>query len=95
MPTFSKNMVKQFKAMLKKSPKNHGIRIYAAAGCCGPSLALAVADGPKRGDVTLETTGITIFLEKEAKKLITNTTLDYTAEEGIVIGGMPQSSCCG
>ena len=95
MATLSKNMVKQFKAMLKKSPKNHGVRIYAAAGCCGPSLALAVAEGPKRGDVTLETDGLKVFLEKEAKKLISNATLDYTAGEGIVIGGKPLSSCCG
>lgn len=95
MPTLSRNMIKQFKAILKRSPKKSGVRIHATAGCCGPTLALSAADGPKRGDVTFEQGGVTVFLEKEAKKLISEATLDYTDEEGLVIGGKPLSSCCG
>lgn len=59
MLTLTDNAVKRFKEMIgEKSGKDYGIRVFAAGGgCCGPSLAMDIADGAKRGDATLEKTG--------------------------------------
>jgi Fe-S cluster assembly iron-binding protein IscA len=54
-----------------------------------------IADGPKKGDVTLEKDGIKVFLEKEAHRLLSEVTVDFSAERGFIISGMQQTSCCG
>lgn len=54
-----------------------------------------IADGAKKGDVILEKDGVRVILEKEANKLLSKTTMDYSAKQGIIINGMPRSSCCG
>lgn len=54
-----------------------------------------IADNAMRGDVTLEKGGLKVFLEKEANKLLAKATIDFSDEKGIIISGMPQSSCCG
>ncbi len=54
-----------------------------------------IADGPEKGDVTLETEGIKVFMEKEANRLLSEATIDFSAGQGITISGMAQSSCCG
>jgi len=54
-----------------------------------------VADGAKKGDVTLEKGGVKVFLEKEANKLLSEATIDFSDKRGIIISGMQQTSCCG
>ena len=54
-----------------------------------------IADEPGEGDVTLQKRGIKVFLEKEANRLLSDATIDFSTERGIIISGMPQSSCCG
>jgi len=54
-----------------------------------------IADGPEKGDVTLETGGVKVFMEKEANRLLSEATIDFSAGQGITISGMAQSSCCG
>ncbi len=54
-----------------------------------------IADGAEKGDVTLEKGGLRVFLEKEANKLLSEATIDFSTERGIIISGMPRSSCCG
>ena len=58
-------------------------------------MAMDIADEPREGDVTLEKRGIKVFLEKEANRLLSKATIDFSAERGIIISGMPQSLCCG
>ena len=47
------------------------------------------------GDVTLEKGDVKVFLEKEANKLLSEATMDFSEKRGIIISGMPRSSCCG
>lgn len=54
-----------------------------------------IADGSKEGDVILEKDGVKVFLEKEANRLLSKATMDYSSKQGIIISGMPRSSCCG
>ena len=54
-----------------------------------------IADGPEKGDETLEMGGINVFLEKEANRLLSKATIDFSVDRGIIISGMAQSSCCG
>ncbi|MBU4319626.1 MAG: iron-sulfur cluster assembly accessory protein [Nitrospinae bacterium] len=97
MLTLTDNAVKRFKEMLvEENGNDYGIRIFAAtSGCCGPSLAIDIADGAERGDATLEKNGIKVFLEKEASKLLSEATIDFSDKRGFIINGMPQTSCCG
>jgi Fe-S cluster assembly iron-binding protein IscA len=58
-------------------------------------LAMDIADGAKKEDVTIEKDGVKVFLEKEANKLLSEATIDFSEKRGIIISGMPRSSCCG
>ncbi len=53
-----------------------------------------IADGAKKGDVTIEKDGVTIFLEKDANKMLSEATVDFSDEGGFVISGMQQTSPC-
>ncbi|MGB9715634.1 MAG: hypothetical protein ACPL1G_04410 [Thermodesulfovibrionales bacterium] len=53
-----------------------------------------IANGAKKGDITLEKDGLKVFLEQEANKLLSNAILDFTDEQGFIVEGMPQTSCC-
>jgi iron-sulfur cluster assembly accessory protein len=96
MLTLTDNAVKRFKDLIGvKKTKDHGVRIFTTGGCCGPSLAMDIADGAKKGDLTLEKDGVKVFLEKEANKLLSEATMDFSEKRGIIISGMQQASCCG
>ncbi len=52
-----------------------------------------IADGAKDGDVTLDKDGVTIFLEKDANKMLSEATIDFSDEQGFIISGMQRASC--
>lgn len=54
-----------------------------------------IADGAQKGDISLEKDGLTVFLEKEASRLLAEATIDFSDERGFIVSGMPQNSCCG
>lgn len=54
---------------------------------------MGIANVAENGDVTLERDGLKVFLEKEANKLLSDATIDFSDEQGFLITGMPQSSC--
>lgn len=54
-----------------------------------------IAIEPSSGDTTFEDDGIRIFLEKEANRMLSNATINYTDEGGFEITGLQRSSCCG
>lgn len=97
MLTLTDNAVKRFKQMFEeKKGGNYGIRVFASGGgCCGPSLAMDMAEKAEKGDATLEKDGLKVFLEKEANKLLSEATMDFSDKRGFIISGMQQSSCCG
>jgi Fe-S cluster assembly iron-binding protein IscA len=53
-----------------------------------------IANDAKSGDITLEKDGLKVFLEQEAYKLLSSATMDFTDEQGLLVTGMSQSSCC-
>ena len=53
-----------------------------------------IADSAQDGDAILEKDGLKVFLEKEANKLLSDATMDFSDEKGFVIKGMPKSACC-
>ena len=57
-------------------------------------MAMDIADEPRMGDTTLEEGGIKVFLEKEANRLLSEATIDFSTERGIIVSGMSRSSCC-
>ncbi len=96
MLSFTDKAMRRFKSMLKQSPDGaHGVRIYAEAGCCGPTLAMGIAERAEKGDVVLENDGVKVFLEKKAKKILSGATIDYSAKDGIIVSGVIRPSCCG
>lgn len=96
MLTLTDNAVKRFKDILAEDHASRGVRIFdAGGGCCGPSLAMDIAKEAEKGDVTFEKDGVKVFLEKEANRLLSEATIDFSEKEGMIISGMPRSSCCG
>ncbi len=53
-----------------------------------------IANGASKGDVVLKKDGVTVFLDKQASKMLSKATMDYSSKEGIIITGIPRS-CCG
>ncbi len=96
MLSFTDKAMRRFKTMLRQSPNGeHGVRIYTEAGCCGPALAMGIAEGAEKGDIILENDGVKVFIEKKANKMLSGATLDYSSKEGIIISGtIKPSSCC-
>ncbi len=54
-----------------------------------------IAEGPEKGDATIDQNGVKIFLTKEADIFLSNAEFDYSDIHGFMITGTPQSSCCG
>lgn len=70
------------------------VRIITEAGCCGPTLGLAVAT-PEETDEVKQFDTLTFAVAKEAEALAENVTLDVeSTEDGItlVLHGL-QPSC--
>ncbi len=53
-----------------------------------------IAQKPETGDLTIEQSGIRIFVQKEADTMHANVTMDYSDIQGFFFTGMSQSSCC-
>lgn len=56
---------------------------------------MEIANDAKSGDVTLEKDNLKVFLNQEANNLLLNATLDFVDEQGFLVTGIPQNSCCG
>lgn len=54
-----------------------------------------IAKGAEKGDATIKKAGIKVFLEKEADKLLSEATMDFSDDRGFIISGMQHTSCCG
>jgi Fe-S cluster assembly iron-binding protein IscA len=54
---------------------------------------MGIANSAEDGDEILENDGLKVFLEREANKMLSNATIDFSDEQGFAIDGMDQSSC--
>lgn len=55
---------------------------------------MGIADESKKGDVTIEQGEVKVFLEKEANRMLSEATIDYSDERGFIVSGMQQTSPC-
>jgi len=53
-----------------------------------------IAKNAEKGAITLEKDNLKVFLNHEVNNLLSNATLDFIDEQGFVVTGTPQSSCC-
>ena len=53
-----------------------------------------IVESADNGDVTLEKDGVNVYLDKEANKMLSGSTIDFSTERGFIISGMQQTSCC-
>ncbi len=53
-----------------------------------------IANAAEDNDIIIDRDGLKVFLAKEANNLFSDATIDFLEEQGFVITGMPQSSCC-
>ncbi|MEM4721072.1 MAG: hypothetical protein QXT73_03310 [Candidatus Methanomethylicaceae archaeon] len=58
-------------------------------------MAMDIAQKPETGALTIEQSGIRIFIQKEADNMLANVTMDYSDIQGFIFTGMSQSYCCG
>ena len=52
-----------------------------------------IAKAAQKGDMTLEVTGLKIFLEEKANSMLQNTSIDFQESQGFVLTGMQPSAC--
>lgn len=54
---------------------------------------MGVAPHAEDGDEILEKDGLKVFLDREANKMLSDATIDFSDEQGFAIEGMTQSPC--
>jgi len=96
MLNLKESAIEKFKEILNKQElTDYGIRIYTTEeGCCGPSLAMDIAENPLEDDTIIPAEGIKVYLAKEADSFLSNATIEFDEFKGFIITGLPQSSCC-
>ncbi|MFP4369290.1 MAG: HesB/IscA family protein [Candidatus Kapaibacterium sp.] len=77
----TENAINQFKKLITESENPaSGIRFYTVQGCCSPYLQMDVAKNPSPGDNVLQFEGLDIYITPEAKKILSEITIDYSDE---------------
>jgi Fe-S cluster assembly iron-binding protein IscA len=54
---------------------------------------MGVANAAEDGDETLAKDGLKVFLDREANKMLSEATIDFSDDQGFAITGMTQSAC--
>jgi Fe-S cluster assembly iron-binding protein IscA len=54
---------------------------------------MGIANAAEDGDETLEQDGLKVYLDREANKMLSEATIDFSNSEGFAISGMNQSAC--
>ena len=54
---------------------------------------MGIANAAEAGDETLEQDGLKVYLDREANKMLSEATIDFSNSEGFAISGMNQSAC--
>lgn len=52
-----------------------------------------IAKAAQQGDMTLEVSGLKVFLEERANQMLMTTNIDFQEGQGFVLAGMQPSSC--
>jgi Fe-S cluster assembly iron-binding protein IscA len=52
-----------------------------------------IVNGAEAGDTVLEKNGLKIFMQQEVNHLFPDATIDFSDEQGFMIGGIDQCSC--
>lgn len=96
MLTLTPAAVDMFKEQISKAEGSAScVRVHTTPGCCGPSFALDFVSGAQNGDTALEVSGLKVYLEKEADRLLAAATLDFAEPQGLILSGLTKNSCCG
>jgi Fe-S cluster assembly iron-binding protein IscA len=54
---------------------------------------MGVANAAEDGDEILEKDGLKVYLDREANKMLSEATIDFSEDQGFAIAGMTQSAC--
>ena len=73
-----------------------GIHIFNAAGCCGPSIQMDIAEKPGSNETVVNLENIDFFLAEDLISTLETVTIDY-GSNGFKLSGLKRSSsgCCG
>ena len=85
------NEAKQYIQTILEENNAEGLRIYAVAGCCGPSIGLSL-DAPEAADEVADINGIRTAIAPDAKDAADSLTLDFETQgeqAGLVMVGAP------
>ena len=81
--------IEKFKEILKHAGKGC-LRIFAAEGCCGPSLAMDLVPGPEKDDAEIEKNGLKLYVHKDAAAMLEKAVIDCDADGEISVKGLPE-----
>ena len=95
MITMTEAATNKLKEMMAN--ENHNPRIDAeVSGGCGMSVRFSIVfDEPRRNDLCMEIEGIQIQIDRFTKRYLDEETyIDYSTEQGFVVGDSFSSSAC-
>lgn len=78
---FSKEVVEEFKNMLKENEKDKKIRISLSKGCCGPSFSFDMVEKEIEGDIKVEDNDFAIWVDPAAYDLLKDFSIEFDGSQ--------------
>jgi Fe-S cluster assembly iron-binding protein IscA len=69
------------------------IRLFTAAGCCGPSIQMDLVKQGSPGDIAISMNEVDFYIESQAEQMLEEVTIDFK-ENGFRIEGLKKSGGC-
>lgn len=85
--------IEEFKKALANESEISAIRIFAAEGCCGPSVQMSIVEKPYNDDIEIAIDSMKFFIEKSVEVTLNGVTIDY-GQNGFKLDGLKKSSGC-
>lgn len=72
-----------------------GVRIFNAAGCCGSSVQMELAESIRPGEMQVDIEEVPFFVETEFLPELSSVTIEYTEGGFRLLGYKRSAGCCG
>jgi len=91
----SESAAEKFKEIIDSMEERPaGVRIYNAAGCCGSSVQMELAEGQRPGEVQIHIGKVPFFVAANFLPELNPVTIDFT-DGGFRLLGFQRSEGCG
>lgn len=85
----------KLKSVIKESGKTGFLRVFLTQGCCGPSIAMDLAEKPGPDDIEISNKDFKVYVDKAAAPLVEKAVLDCDEQGDVVMTNLtrPEGGC--